>query len=78
MSFMDIPNDSVGEEFTYSAGNTRDTSLIPGSVRSPGEGNGNAFQYSSLKYPMDRGAWRATVHELDATERLGYEGLDMT
>ena len=36
--------------------------LIPGSGRSPGEGNGNPFQYSFLKNPMDRGARRATVH----------------
>ena len=34
----------------------------PGSGRSPGEGNGNPFQYSCLESPMDRGAWWATVH----------------
>ena len=34
---------------------------IPGSGRSPGEGNGNPLQYSCLENPMDRGAWRATV-----------------
>ena len=28
----------------------------------PGVGNGNPLQYSRLEYPMDRGAWRATVH----------------
>ena len=42
--------------------NARDTSLIPGLGRSPGEGNGSPFQYSCLGNPMDRGAWRATVH----------------
>ena len=36
--------------------------LIPGSGRSPGEGNGNILQYSCLGNPMDREAWRATVH----------------
>ena len=36
--------------------------LIPGSERSPGEGNGNPLQYSCLENPMDRGAWWATVH----------------
>jgi len=36
--------------------------LIPESGRSPGEGNGNPLQYSCLGNPMDRGAWKATVH----------------
>ena len=38
----------------------------PGSTlesrKSPGEGNGNPLQYSCLEYPVDRGAWEATVH----------------
>ena len=42
--------------------NTGDPSLIPGSGGSPGEGNGNPLQYSCLGNPMERGAWRATVH----------------
>ena len=42
--------------------NTEDVSLILGSGRSPGEGNGNPLQYSCLGNPMDRGAWQATVH----------------
>ena len=45
------------------AGDSRDTGSIPGSGRSPGEGNGNPLQYSCLENPMDRGAWQATVHE---------------
>ena len=36
--------------------------LIPGSGRSPGEGNGNPLQYSCPENPMDRGAWWVTVH----------------
>ena len=36
--------------------------LIPGSMRCPGEGNGNSLQYSCLENPMKRGAWWATVH----------------
>ena len=36
--------------------------LIPGSGRSPGEGNGYSLQYSCLENPMDRGAWWATIH----------------
>ena len=38
--------------------------LIPGSGKSPGEGNDNLIQYSCLGNPMDRGTWRATVHEV--------------
>ena len=45
-----------------SAGDIRDAGSIPGSGRSPGEGNGNPLQYSCLENPMDRGAWRAKVH----------------
>ena len=44
------------------AENTEEAGLIPGLGRSPGEGNGNPLQYSCLENPMDRGAWRATVH----------------
>ena len=44
------------------AGDIRDTGSIPGSGRSPGGGHGNPLQYSCLENPMDRGAWRATVH----------------
>ena len=42
--------------------NAGDCGLIPGSRRSPGEGNGSPLQYSCLENPMDRGAWQATVH----------------
>ena len=50
---------SVGKESTCNAG---DLGLIPGLVRSPGEGHGNPLQYSCLGNPMDRGSWWATVH----------------
>ena len=43
------------------ARNARDLGWIPGSERSPGEGNGNPLQYSFLENLMDRGAWQATV-----------------
>ena len=46
------------------AGDIRDAGLIPGSGRSPGEGHGNPLQCSCLENPMDRGAWRATVHRV--------------
>ena len=48
-----------GKEPTYNAG---DLGLIPGSGRSPGEGNSNPFRCSYLGNPVDRGAWRAAVH----------------
>ena len=44
--------------------NAGDSSLIPGVGRSPGEGNGNQFQYSCLRNPMDRGAWQAIDHRV--------------
>ena len=56
---MGFPFGSDGKEFTHNVG---DLGSIPGSGRSPGEGNGNPFQYSFLENPMDRGAWGATVH----------------
>ena len=52
-----------------SAGDIRDTSSIPGSVRSPGGGNGNSLQYSCLGNPMDRGAWWATVSCVAKSQR---------
>ena len=59
--------------------NARDTGLIRESGRSPGEGNGNPFQCSCLGNPMDRGAWRATVHgvakESNMTEWLNSNSL---
>ena len=42
----------------------RDMSLTPVSRRSPGEGNGNPLQYSSLENLIDRGAWQVTVHKV--------------
>ena len=53
------------------AGDVRDMDFIPESRRSPAGGHGNLLQYSCLKSPMDRGAWRATVHRVtkgDMTE----------
>ena len=47
-----------------SAGHAGDNDLIPRLERSPGVGNGNPLQYSCLENPMERGAWRATVHEV--------------
>ena len=59
---MGFPGGSVVKNTPASAGDIRDTGLIPGSGRSPGGGHGNPLQYSCLKNPMDRGAWWATVH----------------
>ena len=61
-SRLAFPDGSAGEESACCAGDKGDTGSIPESGRSPGEGNGNPLQYSCLENPMDRGAWRATVH----------------
>ena len=52
----------AGSEVKASACKAGDPGSIPGSGRSPGEGNGNPLQYSCLENPMDGGAWWATVH----------------
>ena len=69
-----LPWWSIRKESAFSEG---DQGLIPGLGRSPGEGNGKPLQYSCLESPMDKGAWRATVHgghkELDMTEWLHFE-----
>ena len=66
---MGFPGGSVVKNPPASTG---DMALVPGSGRSPGEGNGNPFQYSCLGNPMDRRHWQATVHgvakESDTTE----------
>ena len=49
------------EKVPTNAGDARDAGSIPGSGRSPGEGNGNPLQYSCLENSMDRGAWQAAV-----------------
>ena len=56
---MSFPGGSEGKESACNAG---DSGLISGSVRSPGGGHGNLFQYSCLENPMDRGGSWATVH----------------
>ena len=59
MIALGSPGGSDGKE---SSCNARDLGLIPGSGRSPGEGNGYPLQYSYLETSMDRGALWATVH----------------
>ena len=51
---LDFPGGSDGKASAYNVG---DPDLIPGSGRSPGEGNGNPLQYSSLENPMNGEAW---------------------
>ena len=52
--FTGFPGGSDGKASAYNEG---DPSSIPGSGRSPGEGNGNPLQFSCLENPMDGGAW---------------------
>ena len=69
LSVVRLPSiaQTVGKESACTAG---DSGSIPGSGRSPGEGNGNPLQYSYLVNPMDRGAWWATVH---GVARVGHD-----
>ena len=63
--YMGFPG---GSEVKASACNVGDLGSIPGSGRSPGERNGNPFQYSCLENPMDRGAWWTTVHRVTKSQ----------
>ena len=54
---LGFPGGSVVKKLPTNAGDARDTGLIPGSGRSPGEGNGNPLKYSCLGNPMDGRAW---------------------
>ena len=61
ISWAIFPGGSDGKASAYNAGGP---GSIPGSGRSPGEGNGNPLQYSGLENSIDRGAWWATVHRV--------------
>ena len=64
-----FPGGSVVKNPPANAGEARDLGPIPGSGRSSEKGNGNPLQYSCLENPMDRGAWRATVHGVTESGR---------
>jgi len=63
-----FPGGSDGKESVCSVG---DLGSIPGSGRSPGEGNGNPLQYPCLENPMDRGAWQAI--QFMGSQRVGHD-----
>ena len=66
-SDLDFPS---GSDFKESACNAGDLGSVPGSERSPGEGNSNPLQYSCLENLTDRGALRATVHGVTKSQTL--------
>jgi len=63
--YVGFPTGLDGKESACSA---EDLGSIPGLGGSPGKGNGNPLQYSCLENPMDRGAWRTTVHEFTKSQ----------
>ena len=63
-SKMGFPSGSAGKESTCSSEDTGDVGSIPRWEDSPGERNTNPLQYSYLKNPMNRGAWRAIVQRV--------------
>ena len=74
--FCMAPDGSDGKELTCNARAAGEAGSIPGSGRSPGEGNGNPLQCSCLGNSMDGAAWQATVHgghkESDTIEGLHF------
>ena len=73
--FWGFPGGLDGKESALNAG---DPGSIPGSGRSPGEGNGNPLQYSCLENPMDRGAWQAAVHGVQGVQKSQTYLSDIT
>ena len=61
-SSQDFPGGSVVKNPPASAGDIKDMGSVPGSARSTGGRKGNLLQYSYLENPMNRGAWRVTIH----------------
>ena len=59
---LGLPRWLSDKEPSCTAGDVRGMGLIPGSGRSPGEGNGNPLQFICLGNPMHRGAWLTAVH----------------
>ena len=66
-AYWGFPGSSDGKASACNAG---DLGSIPGSGRSPGEGNGNPVQYSCLENPMDQRAWWASVHGVAKSQTL--------
>ena len=60
----------MGKEPACNVGDARDMGSIPGLGRSHGGGHSNPLQCSCLENPMDRRAWRATVH---SSQRVRYD-----
>ena len=80
-NWLGFPGGSDGKASAWNAG---DQGSIPGSGRSPGEGNGNPLQHSYLENPMDEGAWLIGYSpwghkQSDTTERLhlGFSMYDI-
>ena len=66
---LGFPGGSVVKNPPATAEDAGDLSLIPGSVRSPGEGNSNLLQYSCLGNPMDRGGWQVIIHGVTKSQK---------
>ena len=61
---MDLTEMLVVKNPPANVRDVKDEGSIPGLGRSPGGGNSNPLQHSCLENPMDRRAWRATVHRV--------------
>ena len=76
MHVWGFPGGSVLKNPPANAGATGDSGSIPGSGRSPREGNDNTLQYSCLYNSMDRGAWWAAVHRVTESDMTEHECRD--
>jgi len=70
---MGFPDGSAGKESTCNAGDTEFMVQTLGQEDPQNEENGNPLRYSCLKNPLDRGAWRATIHGITKSQtRLSH------
>ena len=65
---MGFPGGAVGKNPPVNAGDTRDSRLIPGSGRPPGEGDGSPVRYSCMENSMNREAWQQST----GLQRVGH------
>ena len=72
-----FPGGASGKNLPPNAGDVRDAGSVPGSRRSPGEGNGHPLQYSCLENPMEENPWRISPEEPGGLQSMGPQRVGL-